>query len=125
MFTTISIQKLWKWLFVATATLSIALVCSPLRAQDTRILRGVVLDEKKAPIAGTTVAVKTTNFITSTGEDGKFSLSVPPGKYILVFSNVGKVTQEVSIRNQNSVIVTLKDSITGLDDVIVVRYGRQ
>jgi TonB-linked SusC/RagA family outer membrane protein len=125
MFTTISIQKLWKWLFITTATLSVAVVCSPLQAQDVRTVRGVVLDEKKAPIAGTTVLLKTTNVMTLTGEDGKFSMAVPPDKHILVFSNVGKVTQEVSIRNQNSVIVTLKDSITGLDDVIVVGYGRQ
>jgi TonB-linked SusC/RagA family outer membrane protein len=125
MFTTISIQKLWKWLFITTATLSVAVVCSPLQAQDVRTVRGVVLDEKKAPIAGTTVLLKTTNIMTLTGEDGKFSMAVPPDKHILVFSNVGKVTQEVSIRNQNSVIVTLKDSITGLDDVIVVGYGRQ
>ena len=125
MFTIISIQKLWKWFFVTAATLSIAMVYSPLKAQDTRTVRGVVLDEKKAPIAGTTVQVKATNVITTTGEDGKFSLPVPPGKYMLIFSNVGKVTQEVSIRNQNSVIITLKDSITGLDDVIVVGYGRQ
>lgn len=125
MFTTISYQKLWKWLFVTAATLSVAALYSPLQAQESHTVRGVVLDEKKAPVAGATVTVKTTKVITSTGADGKFSLSVPTGKYILLVSNVGKVAQEISIRNQNTVIITLKDSVTALDDVIVVGYGRQ
>ncbi|THU41203.1 TonB-dependent receptor [Niastella caeni] len=118
-------QKLWKWLFVTALTLSIAFVHSPLQAQEARVVQGVVLDETKTAIPGATVQVKQTTVIAITGNDGKFSLSVPSDKHILVFSYVGKILQEVNIRNQNSVIITLKDSIAGLDDVIVIGYGKQ
>ncbi|OQP63982.1 SusC/RagA family TonB-linked outer membrane protein [Niastella vici] len=125
MFTTISLQKLWKWLFVTAATLSIVSLYSPLQAQESHTVHGVVLDEKKAPVVGATITVKTTKVFTSTGADGKFAISVPTGRYILLISNVGKVAQEVNVRNQNTVIITLKDSVMALDDVIVVGYGRQ
>lgn len=118
-------QKPWKWLAVTAVTLSMALVCSPSLAQDARVVQGVVLDEKKTPVAGATVQVKQTNISTGTTLDGKFSLRVPADKNVLLITYVGKVAQEIDIRNQNNVVINLKDSIIGLEDVVVVGYGRQ
>ncbi len=119
------VQKPGKWLLVTALTLSIVLVYSSLQAQDTRVVQGVVLDEKKVPIPGTTVQVKQTNISTGTTADGKFSLRVPADKHILVFTYVGKIAQEINIRNSSNIIVNLKDSVIGLEDVVVVGYGRQ
>lgn len=118
-------QRPGKWLLISMVIFSVAGIYSPLRAQTARVVQGVVVDEKKAPIAGTTVAVKQTNAITSTGDDGRFSLSVPEGKHTLVVTYIGKIAQEINIRNQNNIIVTLKDSSAGLDEVIVIGYGKQ
>ncbi|WP_315823588.1 carboxypeptidase-like regulatory domain-containing protein [Paraflavitalea speifideaquila] len=118
-------NKSWKRLLATAVTLSVGLVFSSLRAQDARVVQGVVLDEKKSPIPGTTVQVKQTNISTSTTNDGRFTLRVPADKQVLIFSYIGKVAQEVNIRNQTSVLVALKDSVIGLEDVVVVGYGRQ
>ncbi len=54
-----------------------------------------------------------------------FRSVVPAGRQVLVFTFVGKIAQEVNIGNQPNVSVILKDSVIGLEDVIVVGYGRQ
>ena len=118
-------QKPWKRFVVTAMTLSMALACSSLQAQDARVVQGVVLDEKQVPVPGATVSVKQTTISTGTTADGKFSLRVPADRHILVFSYVGKVMQEVNVRNISNVIVHLKDSVIGLEDVVVVGYGRQ
>lgn len=118
-------QKTFRFWLSAAVMLSMVLVYSPLQAQDVRVVQGVVLDEKKLPIPGTTVSVKTTDVSTSTTADGRFSIRVPSGKNILVFTFVGKIAQEVNIGNQTNVSVALKDSVIGLEDVVVVGYGRQ
>ena len=117
-------QRPGKGLLISMVILSMAAIYSPLAAQTARVVQGVVVDEKKEPIAGTTVAVKQTNAITSTGDDGRFSLSVPAGKHKLVVTYVGKIAQEISIRNQNNIIITLKDSSAGLDEVIGLGSGK-
>jgi TonB-linked SusC/RagA family outer membrane protein len=111
---------LFALLMVVALAMSIASV-----AQNARTVQGVVLDSKKAPIPGTTIQVKTTTIITSTNEQGRFSLSVPAGKRVLVISNVGKAPLEFTLGAQNTISVTLKDSLTDLADVVVVGYGRQ
>lgn len=115
----------WKWLIVTAAMLSQTLSWSPLQAQDTRVVQGVVLDEQKTPIPGTTVLVKETKISTSTGNDGKFLLHVPADKHVLVFSYIGKAPQEVNIKNLSTLSVTLKSNVVGLEDVVIVGYGRQ
>lgn len=125
MFKMILSQVSWKWLVVTALMLSAAPGYSPLQAQDAGVVRGVVLDEKKTPIPGTTVLVKDTKVSTSTGGDGKFLIHVPSGKHVLVFSYIGKQSQEVNIQNRQDISVTLKDKVVGLEDVVVVGYGRQ
>ncbi len=97
----------------------------PLAAQNSRIVQGIVLDAQKKPLEGATVAVKQTKISTITDLNGRFSLSVPDGKRILVFSYVGKPAQEVAIRNESRIQITMKDSTAELDAVVVVGYGRQ
>ncbi|MDF2191623.1 SusC/RagA family TonB-linked outer membrane protein [Paraflavitalea sp. CAU 1676] len=125
MFKMIFSQKSWKWLLLVALTLPNLFAWSPLRAQDARVVQGVVLDEKKLPVPGTTVSVKQTDISTSTTHEGRFSIRVPAGKQVLVFTYVGKIAQEVNVGNQPNVSVILKDSVIGLEDVIVVGYGRQ
>src|SRR5690348_10159633 len=92
----------------ATAMVICLAASLTLAAQKTQTVSGIVLDAQKKPIEGSTVQVKQTDIFTSTDRNGRFSLSVPQGKKILVVSYVGKPTQEVSIGNQTSIIITLK-----------------
>jgi TonB-linked SusC/RagA family outer membrane protein len=110
---------------VAVAMSMCIMVSLPLNAQKTHVVQGIVVDVQKKPIEGSTVQVKQTNISTSTDVNGRFSLSVPDGRKVLVVSHVGKPTQEVVIGNQSTVIITLKDSSAEMDVVVVVGYGRQ
>lgn len=125
MFKMILSQKSWKWLVVTAVMLSATLTGSSLQAQDARVVQGVVLDEKRTPVPGTTVQVKETKISTSTDNDGKFLIRVPADKHVLVFSFIGKTPQEVNIQNRSDIAVTLKDNVFGLEDVVIVGYGRQ
>ncbi|MEI6945651.1 TonB-dependent receptor [Paraflavisolibacter sp. H34] len=100
-------------------------VTSPLSAQNARIVQGVVLNSEANPVVGSTVQVKQTTVNTVTDHEGKFSLSVPAGKKVLVISYIGKITQEVILTDQKSIAITLKDSTAELDAVVVVGYGKQ
>lgn len=114
-----------KWLWVTAVTLLTGMFFSPLRAQDARVVQGQVTDDKKVPVAGATVQVKGTRTSVGTSSEGRFSIPVPAGKHTLLFSFVGKVPQELSIRNENNISIVLADSTAGLDEVIVVGYGKQ
>ena len=117
--------QLRKSLFYAVALITAVAFSMPLLAQTSRLLQGVVLDVQKNPVIGSTVQVKQSLVSTSTDDNGRFSLSVPRGKGVLVVSYVGKAPQEVNFNDQKTIVITLKDSTKELTDVVVVGYGRQ
>lgn len=90
-----------------------------------REINGRVTEESNGEgIPGVTVIVKGTTTGTVTDIDGYFSLTVAddnPGT--LVFSFIGYDAQEVEIGNQSTINITLAESMTGLDEVVVVGYG--
>jgi TonB-linked SusC/RagA family outer membrane protein len=114
-----------KWLFAAAIMVAAAAFSLPVLAQNSRIVQGLILDAEKNPIVGSTIQVKQTAISTSSDNQGRFSLSVPTGRRILVVSYVGKASQEVTLGTTNEVVITLKDSTADLDAVVVVGYGRQ
>lgn len=94
-------------------------------AEDITV-RGVVKSASdQLPIPGVTVLVKGTTRGVATDLDGSFSISVPDGTSVLVFSFVGYTTQEVTVGNQSVLNITLQEDISNLDEVIVVGYGTQ
>ena len=117
--------RLWKRLLITALVLVPAVICLPVLAQNSRTISGVVLDAQKVSIIGASVQVKATSISTSTDQNGKFSISVPAGKNFLLFSHIGKITQQIDIRNKQMISVTFADSSALLDDIIVVGYGKQ
>jgi iron complex outermembrane receptor protein len=85
---------------------------------------GTVVDDKGVSLPGVTVLVKGTNVATITDLDGKYTISVPKGGKILVFSMVGMQTVEKTI-NSDVIDVTMKPLEQELGDVIVIGYGTQ
>jgi hypothetical protein len=72
----------------------LVLAGAPLRAQDRTVTGRVTLQEDGSPIPGANVVVKGSTNGTTTGSDGRYSLSVPDNA-TLVFSFIGLTTQEV------------------------------
>ncbi len=91
---------------------------------QTRTLTGTVSD-RSGTLPGVAVLVKGTNNGTSTDAQGKFSLVVGDNAQTLVFTFIGMETQEVAIGNQTNFSVVLSESVTTLEEVIVVGYGEQ
>lgn len=89
-------------------------------------INGVVLDEAGIPIIGASVTVKHTTIGTITDFDGNFFLeNVKDGSYIAV-SYIGYETYEQRVSgNANTYRITLKESTSALDEVVVVGYGSQ
>jgi TonB-linked SusC/RagA family outer membrane protein len=74
-------------------------------------------------IPGVTVMVKGTNVGTITDLDGNYSLTIPEGGRILVFSFIGMTTQEVPIDNQSVINVSLSENVVAVEEVVVIGYG--
>jgi iron complex outermembrane receptor protein len=88
-------------------------------AQQT--LTGTVRDAS-GPLPGVSVSVKGTSKVTQTSSAGKFSISVNPGE-VIAFSAVGFARQEVTVGNQTSLDITMKDSENKLNEVVVTSLG--
>ena len=88
--------------------------------QETTI-RGTVVDETGESVIGASVQVEGTTVGTITDMDGNFSVKVPAGKKILVFSYVGYTPQKLEAKN--GMKVTLTPEVSEIDEVMVVAYG--
>ncbi|GAB2484631.1 SusC/RagA family TonB-linked outer membrane protein [Algoriphagus taiwanensis] len=93
---------------------------------QSRVITGTVTStEDGMGVPGATVLVKGTTIGTATDIDGKYSISVPAGSNVLVFTFVGLTTQEVTIGNRTTIDVVMESDLTALSEVIVTGYGTQ
>ncbi|MBN2894258.1 MAG: carboxypeptidase-like regulatory domain-containing protein [Bacteroidales bacterium] len=92
---------------------------------NEKTITGTVTDEIDGyPLPGVQVIVKGTSIGTITDIDGKYVLNnVPDDAKTLVFSFVGMKTQEVKIKNNTVIDVTLKADDISIDDVVVTGLG--
>lgn len=103
---------------------------SPLPAKQAGIagmaaitVKGKVADEKGEGLPGVNILVKGSVTGTVTDVAGEYSLDVPDGNAVLVFSYVGYLSQEVEIGSRSELNVTLKPDLKSLEEVVVVGYG--
>jgi len=89
------------------------------------VITGKVVDKKGNSLIGVTVLIKGTSIGTTTDIDGNYSLDVENSEGILIFSYLGFSTQEVNINNQDVINVTLSESASDLDEIVVIGYGTQ
>lgn len=91
--------------------------------QQNKKVTGVVVDTNGYPIIGANVVVKGTTNGNITDIDGKFALENVPDNAILLISYIGYKSQEISVKNQTALNITLIEDSETLDEVIVVGYG--
>lgn len=97
-----------------------------LLASAQRNVSGVLTDSKTSePLIGANVLVKGSGIGTITDVDGSWSLSVPDGYSVLVFSYTGYAEKEMTIGAADRVVNVSLDQGALLDEVIVVGYGIQ
>jgi len=104
------INMVFLWLFLAL----------PFLAFSQATVRGSIQDELDGtPLPGVAVVVKGTNKGTTTDFDGNYEITVNSFPATLVFSSLGFETREIRIKDASTLNVTLAESATGLDEVVI------
>ena len=93
-------------------------------APSANNISGEIVNSKGEPLVGVSVTVKGTNVGTSSNATGFYSIDVPGGG-TLIFSYVGFTTKEVLVNNRSKINVVMEESVSSLDQVVVVGYGTQ
>ena len=92
-------------------------------AQNVK-LNGRITSERSAePATGATVIVKNTNRVAVSDNNGRFSIDAMPGE-VLVITMTGFLSKEVKVGSERSIDVKLSETISQLDDVVVIGYGQ-
>ncbi|WP_316765914.1 TonB-dependent receptor [Pedobacter frigiditerrae] len=92
---------------------------------QNQVVTGIVTDEGGG-VAGASVKEKglQSNGV-STDNNGKFSITLKGNSKTLIVSYIGMLTQEVEVGSKTSVNIRLLEDAKGLDQVVVVGYGKQ
>lgn len=100
---------------------------SQIAYSQTKTVTGLVKNNDGSPLQGASVVPKGQGGAAGTTTDamGVFRLTVAAGVNTLIISSVGFETQEVSIRNQTNVAVSLGIAKGDLNEVVVIGYGSQ
>ncbi|RYF25826.1 MAG: TonB-dependent receptor [Flavobacteriales bacterium] len=106
--------------FLAMLTLLLLTFSTAVMAQTK--VSGTVKDDQGEILTGVSVLIKGTKLSTTTNADGNFQITVPTGSNTLVFSYLGYETKEATV-NGNVINVSLKSSVSTLNDVVVIGYG--
>ncbi|MCX6325499.1 MAG: TonB-dependent receptor [Bacteroidia bacterium] len=92
-------------------------------SQQQQKVTGTITDKNGAPVPGTNVVVTGTTQGAMTDIAGNYSIDIPKGAKSLTFSFIGMVPQEISIGTSIQINVTMTESATALEEVVVIGYG--
>ena len=104
-------------------TILVALTFVLNAAAQERVITGVIIDEKGAPVSGASVTSADGRSGTKTDESGKYTVKVPQSTRSLSFTSVGFDEQNISIGTQTTINVSLKPADSNLKEVVVTAFG--
>ncbi|REE16899.1 TonB-linked SusC/RagA family outer membrane protein [Winogradskyella pacifica] len=96
-----------------------SIIFIPLLSFGQQVTGKVVEGTTNMPLLGVNVIIKGTATGAVTDFDGNFSINVENFPVILVFSSLGFETVEVSVNEAKVVNVSMRESATGLDEVVI------
>lgn len=118
-------QNLYNLIETPYGELRFASINSPYYEPPIKVVGKVVSSKDGRPMEGVSVKVKGKKIGTSTKSDGSFTLDVPDNSAVLEFSAVGYLSTTARIGESGVVSVSLQESASDLEDVVVVAYGTQ
>ena len=106
--------------------LNLFLLLNLLNAVAQRQITGKVIDgNDKSPLPGLTIVLKGTSIGAVTDRYGIYSISIANEKSaVLVYSYIGYDSQEIKLGKSDTIHVELTPSISGVEEVVVVGYGK-
>ena len=84
-------------------------------------VRGVVKDDKDAPVSGVTISIKNGTTGTSSDSKGEYAITVDENA-VLVFSHIGFAGQEIAIGKNRVINLTMVPLSTSLEEVVIIGY---
>lgn len=104
--------------------LPLLLLFSQVAFSQGKVITGKVTDSKDGtPLRGVTVLAKGAETGTETAADGSYQISVNSSVTTLVFSFVGYIPQEETIKGKTQINVSLVLANASLSEVVVIGYG--
>lgn len=92
--------------------------------QPQKAIKGKITDTSGTPLPGVSIIEKGTTNGTITDSNGNYSIDAPSNA-TLIFSFVGMKKQEIFIAGKENVDVIMEEESEGLDEVVIVGYGKQ
>lgn len=86
-------------------------------------ITGTVRDAKGETLPGVSVKIKGSTTATTTDINGVYRINLPTGNETLIFSFIGFETKEIAAAGRTTLDVTLVESSSRLDEVVVTGYG--
>ncbi len=109
--------------FLKTLPLVLTLVLAlTSMASAQRTVVGTLTGDDGEPLVGASVAIKGLTAGTITDGNGKYSVQVPAGSNVLVYSYTGYATQEITLGTNNVVDVVLASGVQ-LEEAVVTALG--
>ncbi len=117
----------WEHVFLRLTLLSCMLIPAGMaHAQESSFpVSGVMRDPGGQPMPGVTIHIKGTQTGTTSSGDGTFTITVPDGESVLVFSFLGFETVEMPVGERRYFDVTLNEMSTEITELVVVGYATQ
>jgi len=112
-------------IMIMTCSLLFLLSVQVAVAQQVIAISGTIADANGMPLPGVSIIVGGTTLGTISDGKGQFSLSVPDESSELRFSSIGYETQRIVVGKQRTFSITMHETSTALDEVVVVAYGSQ
>ncbi|SMG12380.1 TonB-dependent receptor [Sphingobacterium psychroaquaticum] len=96
-----------------------------LKKMQSYLFKGKVMSDKGTPIGGASIKIKQATDATTTNSQGYFSLKHNKPSAVLVITAIGFESQEVAIDSDKEHSITLKSTVSDLEEVVVVGFGTQ
>jgi hypothetical protein len=87
-------------------------------------ISGTITDSKHLPVPAASVQIKGTKSGTTADIGGKYTIKAAPGQ-VLVFKSIGFDAKEVTVGSSTIINVSLAETESQLNEVVVIGYGAQ
>ena len=88
-----------------------------------RTITGQVVDAKGEPLIGASILVKGTTDGAITELDGNYKIVTKSNNPVIVYSYIGYKTQEIPLKGQTAINITMMDDTQVIDEVVVTALG--
>jgi len=92
-------------------------------AQTTGISGKVISADDSQPLPGVSIKLKGTATVAVTNIDGNYVIMAKPGD-VLVFSYLGYTSQTITVKQSNTIDVSLNSTSSNLNEVVVIGYAK-